>query len=430
MPNTSRHPAISRMALAIALAIGLASAHAQTPAPSPQDQLTQRLDVLTQELERLKSQLQEMKKDQEKKEQEAQAKADLPPPAPATQISSYGEISYNRPKDRSQTQADIRRFVIGMQHRVDPKTTVAAELEVEHAVASSSDKGEVEVEQMFIEHRPAQNYGLRAGLLLMPVGLLNTNHEPTAYYGVERNFVETAIIPSTWREGGLQFFFEHNNGISWSTGLTTGFDLSKWDANSSDGRDSPLRAIHQEMQQSKASDLAFVSNVEWRGVPGLRVGGSGFTGKAGQSAPNFAARDARVTLWDFHTRWTPGAWDISALYARGDISGAGDLNLTFAGSPNPVPHRFDGWYTQLAYRWHFGDTYVLAPFTRYERENTGRSFQGLPSGLNPGNIGTETIKTVGLNFELNPSVVFKTDIQRFSRDTGNNRFDLGMGYSF
>src|SRR5438874_6846832 len=33
---------------------------------------------------------------------------------------------------------------------------------------------------------------LRAGLFLMPVGLLNETHEPTAYYGVERNFVETA----------------------------------------------------------------------------------------------------------------------------------------------------------------------------------------------------------------------------------------------
>ncbi|MFX8203624.1 hypothetical protein ABTL17_20170, partial [Acinetobacter baumannii] len=78
--------------------------------------------------------------------------------------------------------------------------------------ASSSDKGEVEVEQLYIEHRLNDTYGLRAGLFLMPVGLLNTNHEPTAYYGVERNFVETAIIPSTWREGGVQLFGEHDSG--------------------------------------------------------------------------------------------------------------------------------------------------------------------------------------------------------------------------
>ncbi|WP_204315735.1 hypothetical protein, partial [Stenotrophomonas maltophilia] len=68
---------------------------------------------------------------------------------PATVISGYGEINYNRPKDGSQAQADIRRFVIGLQHRFDERSKLVSELEVEHAIASSSDKGEVEVEQLY-----------------------------------------------------------------------------------------------------------------------------------------------------------------------------------------------------------------------------------------------------------------------------------------
>ena len=48
----------------------------------------------------------------------------------------------------------------------------------------------------------------------MPLGLLNENHEPTAFYGVERNFVETAIIPSTWREGGVQVVGNFDNGLT------------------------------------------------------------------------------------------------------------------------------------------------------------------------------------------------------------------------
>ena len=43
----------------------------------------------------------------------------------------------------------------------------------------------------------------RAGLFLIPSGILNTAHEPTQYFGVTRNFVETSIIPTTWREGGV-----------------------------------------------------------------------------------------------------------------------------------------------------------------------------------------------------------------------------------
>ena len=33
-----------------------------------------------------------------------------------------------------------------------------------------------------------------------------------------------------------------------------------------------------------------------------------------------AAASARVTLWDAHVRWTPGRWDLAALYSRGSIS--------------------------------------------------------------------------------------------------------------
>lgn len=431
----------STLALAAALALGAPAVFAQTQSPS-QEQLLQRVELLARELERVKAELQQLKQAQQQAAAPAPAPAPVSAPAPvvaqapaapaepATVLSSYGEINYNRPKDQSKAQADIRRFVLGLQHRFDDKTKLVGELEVEHSVASSSDQGEVEVEQVYIEHKLNDTYGLRAGLFLMPVGLLNTNHEPTAYYGVERNFVETAIIPSTWREGGLQVFGEHDNGISWSAGLSTGFDLTKWDANSSEGRESPLASIHQEMQLAKARNVAYHGSIDWRGVPGLRLGASVFSGKAAQAQAGFASPNARVSLWDVHAKWTPGAWDLSALYARGSIKGAGDFNLTLAGSPNPVPNAFDGWYTQAAYRWQLKGDMMLAPFVRYERYNTGRGFDGLPASLNPGNVGTEGVRTVGVNFYLNPNVVFKADLQRFKLNTDNNRLDLGVGYSF
>jgi len=444
-PFKITHPSsLSRIALAAALALGASTvAHAQA-APT-QEQLLQRVEALAQELERVKVQLQQIK---EAQTQQAQAQTQAAPTAmatapavaiaspvaapgePATVVSSYGEMNYNRPKNGANSQADIRRFVIGLQHRFDDQTKMVSELEVEHAVASSSDAGEVEVEQLYIERKLNETYGLRAGLMLMPVGLLNNNHEPTAYYGVERNFVETAIIPSTWREGGLHVFGEHDNGISWSAGITTGFDLSKWDANASEGRKSPLASVHQEMQLAKARDPSFFGSLDWRGIPGLRLGASAFTGKASQGTPGFAAPNARVTLWDVHAKWTPGPWDLSALYTRGTISGAGQFNLNQVGSPFPVPNAFFGWYTQAAYRWQIKGDYVLAPFVRYERFNTARGFDGLPASLAPDLPGTEGVSTVGVNFQLNPNIVLKADVQRFKLNTDNNRFDLGLGYSF
>ncbi len=460
-------PHVTRVALAAALALGAATSFAQSaPAPAApsavtQQQLLERVDALARELEQVKAQLQAMKAAQAAPAAApvgngngAVATAGAPatttatsapgapagaPPAvavapapagePATVISSYGELNYLNSKGATAT-GDVARFVIGLQHRFDDKTKMASELEVEHTVVSSSDQGEIEVEQLYVEHRLNDTYGLRGGLLLMPIGLLNNNHEPTAYYGVERNFVETAIIPSTWREGGVQLFGEHGNGVSWSAGLSTGFDLSKWDATSEEGRQSPLGSIHQELQLAKAHDIAVFGNVDWRGIPGLRLGMSAFSGGASQAQSGFPSTSARVTLYDVHAQWTPGPWDLSALWTQGHISGAGAFNTTIAGSPTPVPKRIDGWYAQAAYRWQLAGDYTLAPFARYERFNTGRGFDGLPMGIDPGAYGTEAVRTVGVNFQLNPEVVLKADLQRFHLDSSQDRWDLGLGYSF
>ena len=43
-------------------------------------------------------------------------------------------------------------------------------------------------------------FNARAGLMLIPMGLVNEQHEPTAALGVRRPDVEDVIIPSTWRE--------------------------------------------------------------------------------------------------------------------------------------------------------------------------------------------------------------------------------------
>jgi hypothetical protein len=347
---------------------------------------------------------------------------------PSIEFSSYGEINYNRPTNHSENaQADLRRFVLGIQHRVDPKTKVVGEIEIEHAVSSSSDPGEVEIEQAYAEREFTPTWAGRAGLFLIPAGLLNENHEPTAYYGVERNFVETAIIPSTWREGGLQVIGTFENGITAQGGITTSFDLTKWDATSSEGRESPLGSIHQELALAKAKDLAVFGAVNWRGVPGLLLGGSLFTGNATHSQANATGR---VTLWDLHARWTPGRWDLAALYSRGTISNTAALNATLVGNPTLIPSSFDGWYVQGAYRVWSNDDYSLTPFVRYEQFNTARSFADLGPGLTPSAAPTEKVLTFGANFLLSQQLVFKADIQRFSENKDMNRFNLGFGWSF
>lgn len=422
------------------------------PARADDAALLQRIDKLTAELESLKAELAATRKKTEAVEQKQVSlesataplvNSNLPaqvaalneqaqkPSGSATTVTSYGEINYSRPRQAAdQAQTDVARAVIAISHRFDDKTKMVSEFEWEHAVTSKDDNGESEVEQLYVEHELRPGLSAKAGLFLIPMGLLNTNHEPTAYYGVYRNFVETAIIPTTWREAGFALSASLENGWTLDGGITTGFDLSKWDATSTDGRTSPLGAIHQEGQLAKSRDLAFHAAANYRGIPGLLLGASAFTGKAGQGTADFAADQARVSIWDMHARYNPGKLDLSALYARATITGTGALNQTFAGQPTPVPSLFDGWYLQAAYQLWKSNDYSLTPFVRFERFNTAKAYAPMPAGLGLAVLPDEKVTTIGASFKVGEGVVLKADYQKFREDSSRDRYNLGVGYSF
>ena len=390
------------------------------------------------------------------------------PPPGGSQIDSlgsglrlwgYGEVYYTHPtREPSESQFDLARAVFGIGYRFDERTEFNSEYEIEHAVASAGDVGEFEVEQFYIDRRLNDAVTVRAGLFLMPFGFINEHHEPTNFYGVQRNFVETLIIPSTWREGGFNLHGDTAAGFGWNVGLTTGFDFSRWSfapefppyQNALELEDSniaPLQATHQELALADAHNLSQYLALGYYGVPGLSVGAAVSTGKAVPvpAAPGAASSgDPRVTLWEAHARWAPARWDLAALYARGTVSNTAAANAANPGSTNPIPAAFYGYYLQAAYAlWESGG-YRLNPFVRFERYNMGASYEGtpgpaIPSGEVPlsaaGDYGLwpqnhDRVWTTGVNFYLGPHVVLKGDYQWFEVNPGFTRFDLGLGVSF
>ncbi len=372
----------------------------------------------------------------------------------------YGEVYYTRPThDTAKAQADLARAVFGIGYAFDAKTEFNSEYEVEHAVSSSSDVGEFEVEQFYVDRQVNEALTVRAGLFLMPFGFLNEHHEPTNFYGVQRNFVETLVIPSTWREGGFNLHGETPVGLSWNAGLTTGFDLSKWNfapeypqyttaLGLEDSASAPLQSTHQELALANAQHLSEYVALGYYGVPGLSLGAAISTGDAVKVAapPNATIPgEQRVTLWEAHARWTPGRADLSALYAHGAIGNLGLANAANPGSPNPIPSDFYGYFVQAAYEaWDHGD-YRLAPFVRWERYDMGARYAGttgpsLPTGLVPlssaaGDYGywpqvRDRVWTVGANFYVTSHVVLKADYQWFHENADFTRFDLGLGVAF
>lgn len=417
---------------AVLLASALSCAFPAWSAPLT---VEQKLDLLQQEIEALKAQL---------------AKRDAQP-APATGTTSastttnaapgalfsgnrttlggYGEVVYNNYRDSSKKdQADLRRFVLFFGHKFTDRLRLQSELEFEHGYIDEGKPGEVALEQAFVEYGLTDRMNLRAGLSLIPLGILNETHEPTTFYGVERNEVETRIIPSTWRELGVSLQGEAMPGLEYNVGVSTAPDAGRFE-NASSG----IRSMRTSGGKAPANGGALFGALNYRGVPGLLVGGGVFSGNTAQSGTTNAAlkgADARLTLWDVHARYAVNNLDLQALYARGRLNDTAKINAAAglaAGSNEAAPEAFYGWYTQAAYHvWKKGDM-DLAPFVRYERYNTQEK---VAPGFSIDPLNSERVWTVGANFWLAPGVVFKADYQNYQKDNAKDRFNLGVGYQF
>ena len=340
-----------------------------------------------------------------------------------TVIGGYGEAIYNNYRDSSvKDQADLRRFVLFFGHKFSDKLRFNSELEIEHAWIEGGSGGEVAMEQAYLEYGLTDKMNARAGLMLMPIGITNETHEPPTFYGVERNQVESLIIPSTWRELGISLQGEALPGLEYNLGISTSLDMGKFDK-----PEKGLRESRTAGGEAAANDLGFFGALNYRGVPGLLVGGSLFSGNTGQDGASNAALkgvSARLTLWDVHAKYSLGDLDLQALYTRGTLN---DADKVSAATGKVAPKSLYGWYGQAAYHiWKKGD-FDVAPFLRYERYNTQAT---VAEGYSSDPVNNETVTTLGVNFKLHPQVVVKADIQNFKADNKKDRFNLGVGYMF
>ena len=389
----------------------------------------QKVDALQREVERLKDEVGRLRTTNKPAPNASVQDGPAATQNPATSLFGYGEFNYNRFRDPDRTsRADLRRFVIGLSHRFDDDLSFNSELEIEHAIASSGDRGEVEMEQAYLNYKFRDAVNVKGGLFLIPLGILNETHEPPTYYGVERNEIETRIIPTTWRELGFGVHGLLGQGLRYDLGLTTGFNSGKLD-----DPNSGVRSAHQEGQLADAKDLSMYGALNYL-RPGLLLGGGLFTGDTGQNGqanPALKGVAARLTLWDLHAKYSIGGFDLQGLYAAGKLGDADKVNAVTSAAPTPfaAPKSLKGWYGQAAYHIYRQGNLDVAPFVRIERFEI-RQQEDAALGLfqDPNNL--ERVRTVGVNFKIHPQVVLKTDIQRYSTDRTKDRFNIGLGYMF
>lgn len=414
--------------LGVVVAAALSSGHA-VAATSIED----KIEILQQEIEALKDQIAAAPSGNQANG--IQSFVDK------TTIGGYGELHYNNfsgdvptGKTRKKDEIDFHRFVLFFGHRFNDWISFKSEFELEHALAGESKKGEVELEQAYLDFNINPKFNVKAGVFLIPMGMINETHEPPTFYGVERNEVETRVIPATWWEAGAGVYGEVAPGLNYQFNITSSLDAGKL---KKDDFSKGFRDARRKVSEAPAEDFAVSGALNYTGIPGLLVGGAFYTGNTGQdsasdtAAPTLDGVDARLTLWDLHARYNKDRFDLRALYARGHLSDAAEVNQALGNAVNTgVGESFYGWYAEAAYHiWKQGD-HDLAPFVRYESWDMNDK---VPTGYTKNADWKNDIWTVGVNYWPDPQVVLKADYQKFDKpdDTkGDKRFNLGLGYMF
>jgi hypothetical protein len=317
-----------------------------------------------------------------------------------TTIGGYGELHYNSgPTD----MIDFHRFVLFVNHDFNDKMRLVSELEVEHALAGEGKPGEIELEQAYVEFDLTAQSQAKAGLFLIPVGILNETHEPATFYGVERNKVESDIIPSTWWEGGGVYSRQFDTGLSFDVAAHSG--LKTTGAN--------IRSGRQKVASADAQDGAMTTRVKYTGIKGLTLATSvQYQQDIAQST--LVRENADALLTEVHADWRKGGFGLRALYARWDINGP-----TAQASGRDVQQ---GYYIEPSYRFPIS-VGELGFFARYSVVDN-----------QAGNAADSAIRYTdfGVNYWPHAQIVLKADVQFVDNPTAIDAeiFSLGLGFQF
>ena len=347
-------------------------------------------------------------------------------------LGGYGEMLYQNVAGTNDAGSrvgardnfDMLRAVLYAGYKFNDRVIFNSETEFEHG--STGSGGEVSVEFAYLDFLATKNVGIRTGLLLVPMGFINEQHEPTAFLGARRPLTERSVIPATWREMGAGAFGEHGP-VSWRAYVVTGLNAARFSAGG-------VRSGRGNGAQSLAEDFALTGRLDYAPVVGTVLGASAYSGNAGQGAlVNGERLDARVTMWDLHAETRFRGVSLRGLFVRGTIDDAASINrlnnLTGAAS---VGESFGGWYAEAAYDLAalrgFGQQ-SIAPFVRYEKLDTQRS---VPAGCARNGANEQTLRTFGVQYKPIPQTVIKLDYQNVDNEagTGVNQWNLGIGYIF
>lgn len=301
--------------------------------------------------------------------------------------------------------------------------------------------GEVALEQFWIQKTFFPQLNIKAGHIIVPVGLTNSYHLPTQFFTVYRPEGENTIIPCTWHQTGLSIW---GTAGKWRyeamilPGLNSAFfNNSGW---VHDGSASPY-------EFSPGNTLAGAFRVDNYSVKGLRMGLSGYAGNSFNNdiekttSERYAGVKGTVVIGAFDFEYNDHNFIARGSVDYGHLSDAAYITRSnqnsISGSNSPYPHTPVG-QAAIAAGGEVGyDFFSLSPklreqkfyvFGRYEYYNSYIPYQGATEYL-----WTEKQRiAVGINYMPIKEIVIKAEYSYRHIEGGYNpepSLSLGVAFS-
>jgi hypothetical protein len=335
-------------------------------------------------------------------------------------LGGYGEWlfrNYNTKKDDNSLSEkypvwDSLRHIIYFGYKFDDKFSFNSEIEVEHA-------NEIYTEFAQIDYAHSEKLNFRAGLLLLPVGWVNEQHEPTTYLSANRPELEQKIIPTTWRENGFGVFGSLSH-IDYKYYIVSGFDGSAF-------KQEGVRSGRQKGSKAKSQHLAHILRVDHKSTRGYTLGFSYYLSGSNVDVDN------KISMLDVHIQYKVNGFHLRGLYTSLNNSDPLKLNTALATpltGTDSVAEEMSGYYVEFGYDFLKNTSAkALIPFVRYEKYNTQNK---MPTGTVANETYDVTNTTVGIAYHPIDKISLKLDYMdnKNAKGTGIDSTNFSLGYNF
>jgi hypothetical protein len=368
-----------------------------------------------------------------------------------TILSGYGSIFYQHDKNAQKGILNLERFVFFIGHQFNSKIAFFSETEVEDAkIAGGETGGEISLEQAFLRFKLNSRQYIVAGLFTPRIGLLNENHLPVNFNGVERPIVEQLVIPATWRELGIGFYGQAANiPLNYTIAVINGLDAAGFEHGSG------IREGRAEGKLASANNLAVTASLQcFLNDFKFQVSGyAGGTTTLGRRAADSLSLEsgffgAPLYLTEGNVQYAKNGFTSKAIFSYISFPGAANVNKVYASN---ISSSMYGGYIEAGYNLFQAvknqklRSRELNVFARYEMLDLNNTIPA--NGIYDGTEKQHHI-ILGAGYLPIPNVVIKADVRLMH--TGpvnpdlvinpspvalpympNNAFiNIGIGYSF